>query len=50
MIAYGSLREVETQLRIANRLNYLTQAAVDPLLESTAEIGRLINGLKRSLK
>jgi len=50
MIAYGSLREVETQLLIASRLSYLSKDTVDPLLENTAEIGRLINGLKRSLK
>jgi len=50
MIAYGSLREVETQLLIANRLSYLPKEVVDQLLETTAEIGRLINGLKRSLK
>jgi four helix bundle protein len=50
MIAYGSLREVETQLLISNRLSYLPKEVVDQLLENTSEIGRLIDGLKRSLK
>lgn len=49
-IAYGSLMEVETQLQIAANLNYLNQAEVDKLLEQAAEVGRLLNGLSRSLR
>jgi four helix bundle protein len=47
-IAYGSLRELETQFLIAERLGYAnaTQSAV--LLEMAGEVGRLINGLIRS--
>jgi four helix bundle protein len=48
-IAYGSLREVETQILIAGRLLYLTQEEVNRLLESSAEVGRLINGLSNSI-
>ena len=48
-IAYGSLQEVETQLLIARRLQYLTAEQSDPLLAQCAEVGRLINGLLRSL-
>ena len=48
-IAYGSLQEVETQLFIAKRLQYLTAEQTDPLLAQCAEVGRLINGLLRSL-
>ncbi len=48
-IAYGSLREVETQILIAGRLNYLTQPEVRRLIEFTSEVGRLINGLANSL-
>jgi four helix bundle protein len=48
-IAYGSLREVETQILIAGRLLYLKQEEVNRLLESSAEVGRLINGLSNSL-
>ncbi|MEI6775821.1 MAG: four helix bundle protein [Chloroflexales bacterium] len=48
-IAYGSLQEVETQLLIARRLQYLTAEQTDPLLLQCAEVGRIINGLVRSL-
>jgi four helix bundle protein len=49
-IAYGSLMEVETQLLIAESLNYLNGDETKLILNKTAEIGRLINGLARSLK
>lgn len=49
-IAYGSLREAETQILIAGRLNYLEQRQVTALLELAAEVGRLINGLSKSLQ
>ena len=49
-ISYGSLMEVETQLQIAANLGYLKQVEVDKLLEQTAEVGRLLNGLPRSLR
>jgi four helix bundle protein len=42
--------EVETQLQIAANLGYLKQVEVDKLLEQTAEVGRLLNGLSRSLR
>jgi four helix bundle protein len=48
-IAYGSLRELETQLMIAKRLDYITQSTLDNLLTLAGEVGRLINGLRRSL-
>jgi four helix bundle protein len=48
-IAYGSLREVETQLEIAARLAFVPASAVPPLLDRAGEVGRLINGLSRSL-
>lgn len=49
-IAYGSLMEVETQILIAESLNYLKAEETKLILEQTAETGRLINGLIRSLK
>ena len=49
-IAYGSLMEVETQLLIAESLNYLNEDETRLILNKTAETGRLINGLTRSLK
>jgi hypothetical protein len=35
---------------IANRLGYLSSKDADALLEVTAEVGKLVNGLMRSLK
>ena len=41
--------EVETQLTIAERLGYIERQLEKTLLESTAEVGRLLNGLCNSL-
>ena len=49
-IAYGSLMEVETQILIALDLKYLDDNTAGSLLELSAETGRIINGLIRSLK
>jgi four helix bundle protein len=49
-MAHGSLCEVETQLLIAQRLEYLTREEADKLASLAASVGRLINGLSRSLK
>jgi len=48
-IAYGSLREVETQVLISARLHYLSQGNTNDLLERAGEVGRLLNGLMTSL-
>jgi four helix bundle protein len=48
-IAYGSLAESETHLQIAQRLNYLDSSQVRQVLEKTSEVGRMLNGLRRSL-
>ncbi len=48
-ISYGSLREVETQILIAERLNYLNKAQTERLLNLAGEVGRLVNGLGNSL-
>lgn len=48
-VANGSLREVETQLVIAVRPNYLDSATADPVFALAAEVGRLIYGLRNSL-
>jgi four helix bundle protein len=48
--ARGSLLEVETQLIIANRLGYLGATEMDTLFRGTTEVGKLTNGLLRSLK
>lgn len=49
-IAYGSLMEVETQVMIAQSLNFVSIDKMNSLLEKAAEVGRLINGLTRSLR
>jgi four helix bundle protein len=48
-IANGSLAELETQLIIAARLTYLTNEERDVALSKSAEIGRLLNGLQKSI-
>jgi four helix bundle protein len=48
-ISHGSLREVETQILIAERLRYLNQAQIEPLMNLSSEVGRLINGLCNSI-
>jgi four helix bundle protein len=48
-IAYGSLREVETQTLIAARLRYLAQGQCKDVLNVAGEVGRLLNGLMSSL-
>ena len=46
----GSLLEVETQLIIAGELGYLSQAALQVLLQKSAEEGRMLNGLIASIR
>jgi len=48
-IAHGSLAEVETHIQIAERLNYINSDEVFRMLDETAEIGRMLNGLRRSI-
>ena len=48
-IAYGWLREVETQALIAARLHYLTKGKCQEVLMMAGEVGRLLNGLMSSL-
>ena len=48
-IAYGSLAELETHIQIAERLHYLDRERASDLLSQTSEIGRMINGLRKSL-
>jgi four helix bundle protein len=47
-IAHGSLRELETQALIAERLGYTDRNETDQLMEMASEVGRLLNGLIRS--
>ncbi|MBI4662634.1 MAG: four helix bundle protein [Verrucomicrobia bacterium] len=49
-LAHGSLQESETQLVIAQRLAYLAAREAEGLLDQTAEVGRIINGLIKSIR
>jgi len=48
-VARGSLYELETQLLLAERLRYLTHESIGSLLTQSATVGRLLNGLIRSV-
>jgi four helix bundle protein len=41
--------EVETQIQIAQNLGYLQSHEAEVLLESCAEVGRILNGLLASI-
>jgi four helix bundle protein len=41
--------EIETQILIAERLGYVDSTKSIPLLERTAELGKILNGLLRAL-
>jgi four helix bundle protein len=49
-IAHGSLCELETQLVIAQRLGYADEQRHAELSTRATEVGRLINGLIRSVR
>ena len=49
-IAFGSLMELETLLKISNELTYLSKAKLTELLTQSHEIGRMLNGLMTSLR
>jgi four helix bundle protein len=48
-ISYGSLMELETQIQIAHRLDYIDHNSLRQMLDKTSEIGRMLNGLQQSL-
>lgn len=48
-IAHGSLAEIETQFLIAGRLRYLNNQELNQLEAVAAEVGKLLNGLQRSV-
>lgn len=49
-IALGSLAEVEVYLDLSLELDYLDSTIVSQLIDQTTEVGRLTNGLIKSLK
>ncbi len=48
-IARGSWAELETHIQIAERLNYLTAQKAEQLLSDSEEVGKMLNGLRKSL-
>ena len=49
-VAYGSLMEVETQIQIARNLSFVDEQGAAKLIEKCGEVGRMLNGLTRSLR
>jgi four helix bundle protein len=49
-ISQGSLKELETQVILAQRLNYGSKAAAEGLLGLSDEVGRMLGALIRSLR
>ena len=49
-IAQGSLKELETHLIIAGRIDFLQAAALDELLDRCDEIGKMLGSLIRSVQ
>ena len=49
-IATGSLKELETQLLLANRLGYAPSPAIEHAPTLADEVGRLLTDLRRSLE
>jgi len=49
-IASGSLAETETFLILAERLGLVTEEQTSPHQAQATDVGRMLNGLKRSLR
>lgn len=49
-IASGSLAETETFVILAQKLGLASEPEASPLLDKAATVGRMLNGLKRSLR
>jgi four helix bundle protein len=48
-IAHASSAELETHIEIAMRTNLIVMSSAESIVSSAQEIGRMINGLVRSL-
>jgi four helix bundle protein len=47
-IARGSLREIETQVLLAGRLQLAADSLTTPILEQCDQVGRVLHGLSRN--
>lgn len=49
-ISYGSLAEIEAQIILAEDLDYAASQKTAPILDASAEIGRMLNALQNGLE
>ena len=49
-MAYGAARELEYQVTLATRLNYLNEKAVEPVSDLCSQTCKTLNGLIRSFR
>ncbi len=49
-IARGSRQEMETQLLVAQELGYASVTQIEQTLELSAEVGRVLSGLSKSIE
>jgi len=49
-LAHGSLRELQTHIELARRLEFLTDGDTSPLRKNCDEVGRLLNGLRNAIR
>jgi four helix bundle protein len=49
-VASASLSELETQMEVARRLQYIEAKAAEEFLRSSDEIGRMLTGLRKALR
>jgi four helix bundle protein len=50
LISGGSLTEMETQFIVSTRLGFLPVAESEALLQSCDQVGRMLGGLRKSLR
>jgi len=48
-VARGSLFELQTQIRLAERFGYVDAARAETLIEQSGTVGKLVNGLIRAV-
>jgi four helix bundle protein len=48
-VAQGSLAELETQVELSKRLGFAKETDITDVLNNSAEIGRMLAGLRKSL-
>ena len=49
-VAQGSLKELETQIILAQRLSYTSEKDAEDVLSASETVGKMLGGLMRSLR